>query len=635
VRRALLLGLVLVAATPAPAGAAERAYTGIVEVRHDDGPQRTSVPDRLVLRTDDGVLRIAERRLHRFVGRRVKVLAERDGSTLRVERVAAADGAAPAQQEEEADTWPTYPPPATGPRRVAVLLASTAGEAPARWAKEPIEEMMFGPGLSVAQHVAGQNTRTTIDGDVLGWYTVDVPATGCPDYLYEAHAMEAARDAGVDFSDYHYVMTVFPRRPCGYNGLAYIGGVSSYINGRPGDFRLLAHELGHNLGLSHAGAHVCTEDGRDTTTTGQCSYRDYGDPFDVMGHAPRAFFNGFHRAQLGWIAPGAIVTSREEGTYALRSINDPATGTKLLMVPRDVPDEYTPLLGPRYIAVESRSPAPAFDDFAPGDPIVSGVTLRITLGTGWSWPTRLLDVTPGSPGGYGDAALAVGQSFTDPPTGARYTLESLEGGVAQVRLAYPPTAPSGLEAALDGPDSATVAWAASTDVKGVAGYELERDGVVVARTSEELRASDAGLPRGRTVSYRVLAVDTDGNRTASYAVTLDTPPPDPQRETASSRAPPDRTAPRLRVFPRVGRAGRPLPRSRRLVVLVADDRPGARVAATFDARPLGAAAARRLVLRLPRRALRGRHALVLAATDAAGNRRTVRLRIARGRVRTG
>jgi hypothetical protein len=543
-----------------------------------------------------------------------------------------------AKREHDPENEPSYPP-ATGPRRVAVLLASGASEVANRFAAEHIEERMFGPGLSVAEHVAGQSRgRATVEGDVLGWYTVDEPE-GCNYYETTADAMAEAKAAGVRFADYHYVMTVFPRRSCGWNGMAEIGGEFSYINGLPPDFRLLAHEFGHNLGFYHAWAHHCSDGGRATATTGTCTREEYGDPFDVMGRAGRSFFHGFHRARLGWIPPEDVRIVEDEAVYTLRSVNDAGAGTKILQVERPVDDDgYGTMLGPRYFAVELRSPMPAFDDFAPGEPIVSGVTIRLTLAVNWMWPTKLLDVTPGSPGGHGDAVLGVGQSFTDPPSGARFTLESLAGGTGRVRLSYPPTAPQDVRAEPAGEDGVALSWSPSTDAKGVAAYEVERDGAVVSRTAGTT-AADGSLERGRTFTYRVIAIDTDGNRTASEPVTASTPPL-PVAPTEDSTAPPppppppaaapDTTKPRLRVTrPRLGRR---VPRTRRLALLASDDRAGVRIRATLDGRLLRTARATRVSLLLPRRALRRRHRLTLTAIDAAGNRTVVRLRIVRGRL---
>ena len=76
-----------------------------------------------------------------------------------------------------------------------------------------------------------------------------------------------------------------------------------------------------------------------------------------------------------------------------------------------------------------------------------------------------------------------------------------------------------------------------------------------------------------------------------------------------------------------------MPRSRRLVVVGRDERPGLRLAVLLDGRSIGRVFGGRLLVRLPARALRGRHRLELRATDAAGNRRVLRIRLVRGVLR--
>ena len=127
----------------------------------------------------------------------------------------------------------------------------------------------------------------------------------------------------------------------------------------------------------------------------------------------------------------------------------------------------------------------------------------------------------------------------------------------------------------------------------------------------------------------MLTLDTDGNETPSPPVTVTTPPlPTAGGTTTASR---DRVRPRLRLRPRVGRR---IPRSRKLVLSGSDDRGGLlKITASLDGRRLRTARARRVTVHLPRRALRRRHRLVLTVTDAAGNRRVLRLRIVRGVLR--
>jgi exo-poly-alpha-galacturonosidase len=96
----------------------------------------------------------------------------------------------------------------------------------------------------------------------------------------------------------------------------------------------------------------------------------------------------------------------------------------------------------------------------------------------------------------------------------------------------PPEWPAGATATVTATDDhqATLSWSAASDDTGVAGYEVVRDGTVVA-TSTTTSATVTGLSPARTYGFTVRAVDATGNRTAGPAVTArttgtpDTTPP--------------------------------------------------------------------------------------------------------------
>ena len=636
-RWALLVALLALtsALAPSAAGAAERrVYTGVVEAVHGDVLGGAPTAERVLLRTPGRTLRLPGRRLHLFDGRQVRVLARRDGRRLR--RVQLMTAARPRQQPAVGHE-PWYPPvrPVVGEQRVAVLLASTEADSGRRWSAARMDDLMFGSGLSVTEHLAAQSRgRATLTGDVHGWFTIDGPTGECHAYTYQQQAKQAASEAGVDLSQYHIVVTMGPRENCGWTGMAN-SSYETWINGEPPDFRLLAHEIGHNLGLSHGNALNCNVGGRQTSLEAEgCTSGEYGDPFDVMGHAPRQLYSGFHRARVGWISEDEMPVVRPDAGYTLRSVNDDRPGTKVLLVERPVEEWWTRYFGNRYFAIEYRTPSGIFDDFAADDSVVQGITVRLAWGPGWQLAPSLVDTTPGSPAGHRDAALRVGERVVDPGTGIGIELRSIGDGLAHVRVGYFPSAPPGLTARLADDEVAELRWQPASDEKGVGGYAIERDGQPVGHTSG-LEFRDAGLPRGRLVTYRVVTIDTDGNETRSDAVTVTTPP-SPGTGTAdgdSSTVGPDRAKPRLRLRPRVGHR---LPRSRRLVLTGTDDHGGLlRITAWLDGRRLRTAHATRVVVRLPRRALRRRHRLVLTITDAAGNRRVLRLRIVRGVLRRG
>jgi fibronectin type 3 domain-containing protein len=128
---------------------------------------------------------------------------------------------------------------------------------------------------------------------------------------------------------------------------------------------------------------------------------------------------------------------------------------------------------------------------------------------------------------YGDTRLAVGGDF-DTITGfrqerfAQFT-GSIGGAVGDTT---PPTTPTGLAATAMGGSRVELAWSASADDDGVAGYRVFRDGAQIATTSAALY-TDTGVEPSRGYGYRVVAIDFAGNvSAASTAATTTTVPAD-------------------------------------------------------------------------------------------------------------
>ncbi|GAB4389359.1 MAG: hypothetical protein Kow0025_14240 [Thermodesulfovibrionales bacterium] len=73
-----------------------------------------------------------------------------------------------------------------------------------------------------------------------------------------------------------------------------------------------------------------------------------------------------------------------------------------------------------------------------------------------------------------------------------------------------PSQPQGLSATAVSAAQIDLTWTASTDNRGVTGYKIHRDGVVVA-TSKTTSFSDTGLTASTTYTYKVCAYDAAGN----------------------------------------------------------------------------------------------------------------------------
>ena len=112
----------------------------------------------------------------------------------------------------------------------------------------------------------------------------------------------------------------------------------------------------------------------------------------------------------------------------------------------------------------------------------------------------------------------------------------------------PPTAPVLTSAAASGPNQVNLAWGASTDNVGVAGYQVFRAGTLIANTSRATRSfTDLTARAGSTYTYWVRALDAASNAsilsnsiqvTTPAAATYTPPAPGPASPVGGSCASP-------------------------------------------------------------------------------------------------
>lgn len=122
----------------------------------------------------------------------------------------------------------------------------------------------------------------------------------------------------------------------------------------------------------------------------------------------------FSRGNLGWLSNGDTLTVTTAGDYTVTPIEiDDPSGPEVLRIPRA--DTGT------YITLEFRQPfGTSFDTFSAIDPVVNGVTVRLTAGYSAPSQMRLVDTTP-STSSFADAPLSVGQTLVDPMSGVAIT----------------------------------------------------------------------------------------------------------------------------------------------------------------------------------------------------------------------
>jgi uncharacterized repeat protein (TIGR01451 family) len=172
-----------------------------------------------------------------------------------------------------------------------------------------------------------------------------------------------------------------------------------------------------------------------------------------------------------------------------------------------------------YFYLEYRRPFSIFDNFAPTDPVVNGVSVRIGPDPSVISQSFLIDTTPAT-FTYSDSALAPGQTVTDPVTGVSFTTQSVSSTSASVHVSFggqpptdttPPSAPGNLVGSvLTSPTRVKLTWTAATDNVAVTGYRVYRGGTQVGNVTG-LTYTDSAVTGGSTYPYYVRAYDAAGN----------------------------------------------------------------------------------------------------------------------------
>jgi hypothetical protein len=312
-----------------------------------------------------------------------------------------------------------------GEIKVLVFLVNFQNDTRTPYTIEQANNLMFNQANSSSvtnYYREASYGQAWIAGDTVGWYTLpmDASTSACDQNSTIATlARNAATSAGVNVNNYAKHMFVFPNMGCSYAGRGSLGGRDSWIDGSL-VLRTTAHELGHNVGLYHSQAMRCSD-----IISGTCTSTEYGHNSDMVGQSGvTGHYHPYQKERLGWLSHGAgIVTVQGAGTYTISGLSVQDNNPKALRILKS---------GSAYYYVEFRRPV-GFDSFVSSNSNTMNGVLITQNSSGSS--NYLLDMVP-STTSWSDAALKVGESFTDPNTNMTIGVVSVSSSGAVVNVSY-------------------------------------------------------------------------------------------------------------------------------------------------------------------------------------------------------
>ena len=322
---------------------AQIRWSGTLELTHEDtaaGPRPISI-----LSTSDGpqVVHFAPGEPVPPNGAEVRLHGRVNGSTIEAD---SATIIGPAIAVPTGVSEDVNPPLAAGvARKVAIVVITFAGGTAPAYTDAQLQGVLVSSSNSVSNYFSeqsyGQVSFTGINspnGDV---YHASIAAngTGCnTNGGWPTWGSQARAAVGSALNGYDHVIYVFDsHNTCGWAGLGYMPGSEVYID-NAFTLNVVAHELGHNLGVHHASSLRCIVGGQPvaySTTTNACSFSEYGDPYDIMGSSATNQQNAFHKLQSGWLGAvngPRVKTITTSGDYTLSPLEQ-SSGVALLLVP--------------------------------------------------------------------------------------------------------------------------------------------------------------------------------------------------------------------------------------------------------------------------------------------------------------
>lgn len=258
--------------------------------------------------------------------------------------------------------------------------------------------------------------RDRIDGDVYDWVTIPVNGGDCAYNNWASLANKALTDKGINMTGYSNIQYIFPggAAGCGWAGLAYMPGSTSWVVAGYMGAGISGHEFGHNVGFHHASSYGCSI---GTNTLNACNPSEYGDGHDVMGSGAPRHTNTYNKARF-WFDPTNVISPTQSGTFTLEPTETSGTGLKLIRLKRPfAAGSYMVTNG--YYHIEFKTPT-GFDSYLGASAVM--VSLVSDYANGGASKT------------YSVSTLSLNQTFTDTEAGITITPRSISLGGATIEL---------------------------------------------------------------------------------------------------------------------------------------------------------------------------------------------------------
>lgn len=395
------------------------------------------------------------------------------------------------------------------------------------------------------------------DGDIFGPYTIAMDGhNGACDYPGWSNA--ALEESGISPSDYDNVIFKFPRVdegfPCSVAaGWANLPGRFSWIDGYAYSFGVFAHELGHNFGAHHASSLACVDGAGVPATLGStCARNEYGDPAEVMNsRGSQGHMSVFHKAKLGWLSAGNLVTVNQDGDYTIAPLESTSQGAIGLRIRMGFNPGGDATLGdggsydgndrlpegPIDYYIDYRQPV-GWDSWLGGgrsNNLIKGVSIRVgsaMYDSDLIFQSRFLDMHPETADpwdGQWDGALQDGETFSDAHGISIEQLRHSPSGVTvRIRLGASSVAPvpANLKYAPLSTTRVRLSWDPPSSESDVRGFLIYRDGKLVPYGivgPQATRFDDWAGRQDTDYRYSVVAYSSKGSAGAPAEIAVRTP----------------------------------------------------------------------------------------------------------------